>query len=125
MTLGFVLTGVVALLSIGWVVAPLLHRDAARSEDLERVNLSDLRELHARQQMLLASLRDLEDDRATEKLDDADYETLKARLSNETIDVMKQLDEAESERQQAVEQLEAAGRPLRYKPREEPEGDPT
>jgi len=125
MTLGFILTGIVALLSIGWIVAPLLHRDAVRSEDLERVNLSELRELHARQQMLLASLRDLEDDRASEKLDDADYESLKARLSNETIDVMKKLDGAESDRQDAMQQLEDAERPLEYKPREEPEGGPT
>lgn len=125
MTLGLVLSGVVALLALGWIVKPLLHRDATQAEDLERVNLSHLRELHARQQMLLASLRDLEDDRASEKLDDADYESLRARLSSEAIDVMKQLDGAEADRREAVERIDAAERPLRYRPREEPEGDRT
>ena len=125
MTLGFVLVGIVAVLSIGWIALPLIDRDATAPEDHQRVNVSKLRELHARQQMLLASLRDLEDDRATDKLDDADYAKLKSRLSNETIDVMKQLDGAETERREEVERIESAQRPLQYKPPEEPEGGRT
>lgn len=125
MTLGYILIGIVAILSIGWIVAPLVRRGSTRSEDAQRDDLSRLRELHARQQMLLASLRDLEDDRATDKLDDADYETLKARLSMQAIEIMKQIDVAEAERQEKAARIAAADRPLQYKPREEPEGGPT
>jgi hypothetical protein len=43
--------------------------------------------------MALAALRDLEEDRATGKIGDADYDDLKARLSNRAVAVLKRLDE--------------------------------
>ena len=42
--------------------------------------------------MLLAALKDLEDDRATGKIDQNDYSRLKTELTTETVDIMKQLD---------------------------------
>ena len=51
--------------------------------------------------MLLASLRDLEDDRATNKLDEGDYRELQERLSAEAIVVMRRLDELAREHERA------------------------
>lgn len=78
---------------LAFVAAPLLRTDAAEAERISWA-LSGAAELHSRHTMVLSSLKDLEDDRATGKLDDADYESLKARLTVEAVELMKQLDEA-------------------------------
>ncbi len=78
---------------LAFVAAPLLRHDAAEAERVSRA-LSSAAELHSRHAMVLASLKDLEDDRATGKLDDADYESLKSRLTAQAVDLMKRLDEA-------------------------------
>jgi hypothetical protein len=97
-----------------YMIRPLLARDATEAEERQRDSVDSLRELHARQQMLLASLKDLDDDRATDKLDDGDYESLKAKLSAQAIEVMRQIDELEAEHRKEIEAEEAANRPLQY-----------
>jgi len=76
--------------------------------------LSEARELASRQSMLLATLRDLEDDRATEKLEDADYESMRARLTAETAEVMRRLDEIEAQHGEEDEAAERASQPIRH-----------
>ena len=49
-------------------------------------------ELASRKEMLLGALKDLEDDRATAKIDDADYAELHARLTGQAVEVIKRLD---------------------------------
>jgi len=111
---GTVLILLLAAAALAFVLAPLLRRERSDANASDEAALDSLRELHARQQMLLASLRDLEDDRATDKIGDSDYEELKQRLSAEAIEVMRQLDAAEQERQTALEREREASRPLRY-----------
>jgi len=111
---GTVLILLLAAAALAFVLAPLLRREQSDANASDEAALDSLRELHARQQMLLASLRDLEDDRATDKIGDSDYEELKQRLSAEAIEVMRQLDAAEQERQTALEREREASRPLRY-----------
>ena len=43
--------------------------------------------------MLLAALADIDEDRATGKLDDDDYEQLRSDLSARAIDVMRKMDQ--------------------------------
>jgi len=78
-----------------YVASPLLREDAAESERIVSAN-SEAVELQSRHAMLLAALADLEEDRATGKLDDSDYEQLEADLSRSAIDVMRKIDELEA-----------------------------
>ncbi len=114
MIAGTVLVLLLAAAALGFVLAPLLGRDRPNANERDDASLDSLRELHARQQMLLAALKDLEDDRATDKIGDSDYEQLQQRLSTEAIEVMRQLDTAEQEREQALEREREASRPLRH-----------
>ena len=52
--------------------------------------------------MLLAALKDLEDDRSTGKIDQKDYSQLKTELSTEAIEIMKQLDALDQARSKAL-----------------------
>jgi heme ABC exporter ATP-binding subunit CcmA len=70
-----VLTAVVAVVVLG----PLFRPDAMQAERVANA-LSREQDLHTRHAMALAALRDLEDDRATGKIGDADYVALRARL---------------------------------------------
>lgn len=89
--------GVLALGVAAFVVAPLFRPDALEAERVSRV-LSAEQDLGARHAMALAALRDLEEDRATGKIGDADYADMKAKLSAKAVDLMKDLDTIAAER---------------------------
>jgi hypothetical protein len=71
--------------------------------------------------MLLSSLKDLEDDRQTDKIAERDYEQLKTRLSTQAIDIMQRLDAAEEEREREHERQRAGSRPLAYPGKRQPD----
>jgi len=73
------------------VLAPLFREDALEAERVS-ANISMEQDLTTRHAMALAALRDLEDDRQTGKIGDADYEALQEKLSAQAIDLMKSLD---------------------------------
>ncbi len=114
MTTGLLLVLLVFVAAAAYLAAPLLRRDALEPEELRRPAVDALRELNARQQMLLASLKDLEDDRQTDKIGDEDYAALKERLSLQAIEIMQKIDLLEAERLKEIEAAEAAARPLQY-----------
>jgi hypothetical protein len=60
--------------------------------------LSVEQDLTTRHGMAMAALRDLEDDRQTGKIGDADYASLRARLESRAIELMKTLDGLKPER---------------------------
>ncbi len=107
MTEGVLIVMVLALATLVFVLAPLLARDAAQAERVA-AQVSREMDLQAEHEMLL---KDLEDDRASDKLDDHDYRQLQAELSARAVEVLKQLD-----------QLEAPPRP---RPIEDPPGTPS
>ena len=82
-----------ALVAAGFVLAPLFRPDAAEAERVAK-RLSAEEDLHAHHAMAVASLRDLEDDRATGKIDDEDYAAMKGSLETRAIDLMKRIDAA-------------------------------
>lgn len=114
MTLAIVLAVLLAVAALGYVLAPLLQRDALESDERSEASLDELRTLHARQQMLLSSLKDLEDDRQTDKIGPKDYDRLKSRLSSQTIEVMQRIDAVEKEREKVLARERQASRPLAY-----------
>lgn len=91
-----------------WVALPLLRPVPARRADDDA--LSEARDLQSRKDMLLTSLKDLEDDRQTDKIGEDDYAELHARLSSEAVDVLRRLD-AESERRAAEKAAGAVRHP--------------
>ncbi len=82
---------VLALAVLWFVAAPLLRSDAAESERVVSAE-SEAVELQSRHAMLLASLADLEEDRATGKLDDEDYDELHELLTVQAVDILKKID---------------------------------
>jgi hypothetical protein len=93
--MGTLLALALAAAAVAWIVAPLLRADAAQVERASRL-LGALSDLQSEREMALSALRDLEDDRATGKVSDADYEALKARFTQRGVEVLKKLDEAEA-----------------------------
>lgn len=91
MSAGILLSLVLAALVVYYIVAPLFRADAAEAERISSA-VSEERDLQSRREMLMAALKDLEDDRATGKVDQKDYSQLKTELSTEAIEIMKQLD---------------------------------
>jgi hypothetical protein len=89
-----IVAGAVTLLTLtvaGIVLAPLFRPDALEAERLSFA-LSNEQDLSARHSMTLAALRDLEEDRQTGKIGDADYEELREKLEARAVELMKGLD---------------------------------
>ncbi len=82
---------VLALVVLGFVAAPLLRSDAAESERVVSAE-SEAVELQSRHAMLLGALGDLEEDQATGKLSDEDYEQLREQLTSQAVEVLKKID---------------------------------
>ncbi|HEX5044821.1 MAG TPA: hypothetical protein VFV75_18120 [Candidatus Polarisedimenticolaceae bacterium] len=93
--IGAVCAAVLAAAAAAWVVAPLFRADAARTEQTSRL-LSRLSDLQSEREMALSALRDLEDDRATGKISEADHAVLQARFTERAVAILKELDEAEA-----------------------------
>lgn len=119
MTVGTLIAVALLAVAVGWVVAPLLRPDAAAVERTS-ATLSLARELESRREQLLASLRDLEDDRATGKLDEADYTSMRAHLEAEAVAIMRKLDDVEATHDREVEAERRALRPLPHPSAETP-----
>ena len=87
----------IALVVAAIVLAPLFRPDAREAERVSNA-LSAEQDLSTRHAMALAALRDLEDDRATGKIGDADYASLRAKLEARAVELMKSLDGLAAER---------------------------
>jgi len=85
------LVAALALIVAVVVLAPLFRPDAQEAERVSSA-LSVEQDLSTRHAMALAALRDLEDDRQTGKIGDADYADLRAKLEARAIELMKGLD---------------------------------
>jgi hypothetical protein len=79
------------------VLAPLFRPDALEAERVASA-LSVEQDLSTRHAMALAALRDLEDDRQTGKIGDADYAQMRAKLEARAVELMKSLDGLAAER---------------------------
>jgi hypothetical protein len=82
---------VLAAGAAAFILAPLFRKESD-ADRMESASNSELRDLQARHDMALGALKDLEDDRSTGKIGDIDYRELKAKLTAEAVEIMKQLD---------------------------------
>jgi cytochrome c-type biogenesis protein CcmI len=95
MSLWILVVILVAAATVVWVLAPLFRTDAAEAERVA-VALSEVEDLYSQREMALGALKDLEDDRATGKIGDADYADLKDRYSRRAVEILRRLDELEA-----------------------------
>ena len=91
MSVGAVVSFLLGAVVLAFVLAPLFRKDSAQSE-FRAAAVSGLADLQSRHEMVLASLNDLEDDRATGKIGDDDYAALERRLTAEAVEVLKEMD---------------------------------
>ena len=90
MTPGALIALGLAAAAASFVLMPLLRRDDdAQDAPTAAGEIQDLQSRHA---MALGALKDLEDDRATGKIDDVDYAALQAKLTAQALETMKELD---------------------------------
>jgi|GEM_PF-5033478 len=85
---------IMGAITMAWMFAPLFLKETGQKEDEAAVS-GELHELRSRKEMLLAALKDLEDDYSTSKICDEDYGPLKHQLTGEAIEIMKRLDRME------------------------------
>jgi hypothetical protein len=108
MNVAWILSGLLAVGAAAWVIAPLFRSDARSAETFAR-EVSERSELLSRKEQLLVALRDLDDDRETGKMNERDHAELESRLTAETAEVLRRLDEIESaEREKTVRDHPAA-----------------
>jgi hypothetical protein len=94
MSIGVVVAILFGAAAAVFTLAPLFRADAAMSEYREAAT-SELVGLRSQHEMVLSSLKDLEDDRATGKIGDADHAELEASLTAQAVDVMQRIDALE------------------------------
>ncbi len=82
---------VIALLAVGFVLFPLFRDEAAPAVDGVRA----APEAPLQVNDPIGALREIEFDRATGKLSDADYQTLKARYTSEALESMRASEQTE------------------------------
>jgi hypothetical protein len=82
----------VALAAVALVLDPLVRPYAIRPEPPSSEPEDD--PLEQRKELALAALKEIEFDRATGKLDDADYERMKARYTAEALEAIREADAA-------------------------------
>jgi len=97
MTAGIIIVALLGAASVAILMAPLLRVDAARAELLVD-HLSAERDLASHQATILVSLKELEEDRENHKIGDDDYDSLKAQLTHQAVEIMKRIDEAKARR---------------------------
>jgi len=91
MTAGSVLILLLAACAAAFVLAPVF-RPRGGADERASSSLSQEQDLTSQRDMALLALRDVEDDRATGKIAEKDYEEMKARLTAHTVEIMKRLD---------------------------------
>ena len=96
--MGIILGLLLAIAAVWVVLQPLLHTAAGRSLVAPQPLFSDSDDeedpLLARRDRALAALKEIDFDRATGKLSDADYEKMKSQFSAEALDAIKAVDDA-------------------------------
>ncbi len=86
---------VVALGAVALVLGPLVRPERVRAPEVPWEPEDDPRE--HRKELALAALKEIEFDRATGKLDDADYARMKASYTAEALEAIRAADAAAAE----------------------------
>lgn len=84
--IALVIGTLLAIAAMAWVLAPLFRADAGR---LIATPSPVRQDIAARRERAVEALREIEFDRATGKLADADYEMLKSRYTRQAVAAMR------------------------------------
>jgi hypothetical protein len=90
--LALIIGVLVALAAVALVLDPLVRPYAIRPEPPSSEPEDD--PVEQRKEQALAALKEIEFDRATGKLDDADYERMKAKYTAEALEAIREADAA-------------------------------
>ena len=90
--LALIIGVLVALAAVALVLDPLVRPYAVRPEPPSAEPEDD--PVEQRKELALAALKEIEFDRATGKLDDADYERMKAKYTAEALEAIREVDAA-------------------------------
>ena len=90
-----IVMGIILVLCVAFVVAPLLRKDSLEAERVA-IALSEEMELQSEHDMIVASLRDLDEDMSAGKLVEQDYDEIRAELTTRAVSVMKRLDDLQA-----------------------------
>ena len=90
--LALIIGVLVALAAVALVLDPLVRPYAIRPEPPSSEPEDD--PVEQRKDLALAALKEIEFDRATGKLDDADYERMKAKYTAEALEAIREVDAA-------------------------------
>lgn len=85
----FALSVLLGLLASAWVIVPIISRRLATLGDAIPGGVLDAQ---ARKRVALAALKEIEYDRISGKLDDHDYQTLRAQLEREALAALEATD---------------------------------
>lgn len=80
------------LLALWWVLRPLLGRQERFQLHAASITQQTLEELVHRRDATYAAIKDLELDFAADKVSPADYQQLRARLTGQAAEILKQID---------------------------------
>lgn len=80
------------LLALWWVLRPLLGRQERFQLNAASTTQQTLEELVYRRDATYAAIKDLELDFAADKVSPADYQQLRARLTGQAAEILKQID---------------------------------
>jgi hypothetical protein len=103
--LALIIGVLVALVAVALVLDPLVRPYAIRPEPPSSEPEDD--PLEQRKELALAALKEIEFDRATGKLDDGDYERMKAKYTAEALDAIRAADAAAAPVEPAMTQQPA------------------
>lgn len=80
------------LLALWWILRPLLGRQEGFQLDAASTTQQTFEELVHRRDATYAAIKDLELDLAGDKVSEADYQQLRARLTAQAAEILKQID---------------------------------
>lgn len=113
MTAGIIVVALFGAATLAFVAAPLLRKDAAEAERIV-TQASEEMELQSQHDMLLAALKDLEEDWATEKIADDDYKQMHDRLAAKAVETMKRLDQLQADHERKISTSRKKRKPIQH-----------
>lgn len=113
MTAGIIFAALFGAAVLAFLAAPLLRKDAAEAERVATLASEEM-ELQSQHDMVLAALKDLEDDRATEKIGEEDHRQLHDRLASQAVEIMKRLDQLNENHERKVAAENKKRKPIQH-----------
>ena len=117
MSLGLALACLLGLALLAWLLLPVV-KEAGGFTSLPTDARSELEDLYIQREGTYATLKELDFDHETGKLIQDDYRELRARYSEEAVEILKRIDALEAVRDIAERGQRRSAKPAVKDPRE-------